>query len=65
MMTPKQVASCFNVDPKTVSRWARRGRIPASKTPGGHHRFRWEDVQALLETQGEAGALMAEAGVDC
>lgn len=66
MLTPKQVAEAFCVDPKTVSRWARDGKIKAVRTPGGHHRFRFSEVQALVDfdnqeeevlpTEGAAGA---------
>jgi excisionase family DNA binding protein len=48
MMTPGEVARLVRVDPKTVSRWARTGKLTAYHTPGGHHRFRAEDVRALL-----------------
>lgn len=48
MMTPKEVADAFLVDPKTVTRWARSGRLPATRTPGGHHRFRRDDVDEFL-----------------
>lgn len=48
MMTPGEVANLLRVDPKTVSRWARTGKIRAFHTPGGHHRFREEDVRALI-----------------
>ena len=47
-MTPAEVARIFRVDPRTVSRWAAAGRLPAQKTPGGHYRFRQEDIESLL-----------------
>lgn len=48
LLLPGDVASLFRVDPKTVSRWALAGLIPSMKTPGGHHRFRADDVLAAL-----------------
>lgn len=48
LMTPGEVASLFRVDPKTVTRWAGRGRIGSVRTPGGHRRFRESEVRALL-----------------
>jgi excisionase family DNA binding protein len=39
------------VDPKTVSRWARAGKIPSVRTPGGHRRFRRSDVERLIAKQ--------------
>ena len=40
LLTPKEVARRFAVDPKTVTRWARQGKLPSIKTPGGHRRYR-------------------------
>lgn len=40
LLTPREVAKRFAVDPKTVTRWARTGKLPSIKTPGGHRRYR-------------------------
>jgi excisionase family DNA binding protein len=48
LLTPKQAAALFGVDPKTVTRWAAGGRLSRIKTPGGHSRFRESDVRLLL-----------------
>lgn len=48
LLTPAEVASMFRVDPKTVTRWCKAGRIAGIKTPGGHHRFRESDVRRML-----------------
>jgi excisionase family DNA binding protein len=40
----------FRVNPKTVTRWARSGKISAIRTLGGHRRFRASDVRRYLET---------------
>lgn len=40
LLTPRQVAARFAVDPKTVTRWARTGKLPFIRTPGGHRRYR-------------------------
>ena len=53
LMTPAEVAPLFKVDPKTISRWAQRGRIKAIKTVGGHRRFRESDVRAALKEMDE------------
>ena len=51
LLTPGEVAEIFRVTPKTVSHWADAGRLPCVRTPGGHHRFREADVQALLSEE--------------
>lgn len=48
LMTPAEVAVMFRVDPKTVTRWAKIGKLSSIKTLGGHRRFRESEVQALL-----------------
>lgn len=49
LLTPAEVAFLFRVDPKTVTRWAKAGRISAIRTLGGHRRFRESEVRALLD----------------
>jgi excisionase family DNA binding protein len=39
----------FRVDPKTVTRWAKAGKLTSIRTPGGHRRYRETEVRALLE----------------
>ena len=48
LMTPAEVAALFGVNPKTVQRWAKAGRLSSIKTPGGHRRYRAAEVYALL-----------------
>ena len=42
----------FRVDPKTVSRWAKAGKLSSIRTLGGHRRYRASEVYALLEQTG-------------
>jgi len=49
LLTPGEVAVMFRVSPKTVTRWARAGKIPAIRTVGGHRRFRASDVRRFVE----------------
>ncbi|MBU4214586.1 MAG: BldC family transcriptional regulator [Actinobacteria bacterium] len=48
LLTPAEVASLFRVDPKTVTRWARAGKLSAIRTLGGHRRYREAEVRLLL-----------------
>jgi excisionase family DNA binding protein len=50
LLTPAEVASLFRVDPKTVTRWARAGKLTAIRTLGGHRRYRQSEVQGLLKS---------------
>ena len=50
LLTPGEVAVMFRVNPKTVTRWARAGRISAVRTLGGHRRFRASEIRGLLES---------------
>lgn len=48
LLTPSEVAAIFRVDPKTVTRWAKVGKLSSIRTLGGHRRFREEEVRTLL-----------------
>ena len=48
LLTPAEVASLFRVDPKTVTRWAKAGKLTSIRTLGGHRRFKDSEVKALL-----------------
>ena len=48
LLTPSEVASLFRVDPKTVTRWAKAGKLSAVRTLGGHRRYRESEVRNLL-----------------
>lgn len=52
LMTPGEVASLFRVDPKTVTRWAKAGKLTSIRTLGGHRRYRSSEVRVLLEKSG-------------
>lgn len=49
LLTPAEVAALFRVNPKTVTRWARSGKITAIRTLGGHRRFRATEIKRCLE----------------
>ena len=48
LLTPGEVAQIFRVDPKTVTRWAQRGKFTTYRTPGGHRRYRAAEVRSVL-----------------
>jgi excisionase family DNA binding protein len=49
LLTPAEVAALFRVDPKTVTRWAKAGKLSSIRTLGGHRRYRAEEVRRFLE----------------
>ena len=49
LLTPAEVARLFRVNPKTVTRWARAGKITAIRTLGGHRRFRAAEIRRCLD----------------
>jgi excisionase family DNA binding protein len=48
LLTPAEVATLFRVDPKTVTRWAKSGKLTSIRTLGGHRRYKESEVKALL-----------------
>jgi excisionase family DNA binding protein len=53
LLTPSEVAEMFRVNPKTVTRWARAGKISAIRTLGGHRRFRASEIRQCLGERDE------------
>lgn len=48
LLTPGELAKAFAVSPKTVTRWAKTGKIRCVFTVGGHRRYYRADVEKLL-----------------
>jgi excisionase family DNA binding protein len=44
-----EVAEILHVSPKTVTRWAKDGKLPHSRTLGGHRRFPAEAIEQLAK----------------
>jgi excisionase family DNA binding protein len=44
-----EVADMLYVSPKTVSRWAKEGKLPFLRTLGGHRRFPEAEIRELAE----------------
>lgn len=48
LLTAKEVASRMRVNPRTVAKWARAGKLPVVRTFGGHYRFRKSEIDKIL-----------------
>ena len=44
-----EVADILQVSPKTVSRWAKEGKLPFLKTLGGHRRYPAAEIRQLAD----------------
>jgi excisionase family DNA binding protein len=44
-----EVAGLLSVTPKTVSRWAKEGKLPFVRTLGGHRRYPEAEIRDLAE----------------
>lgn len=53
LLTPGEVAALFRVDPKSVARWAKQGKLQVRWTVGGHRRFLESEVRAMLARDGK------------
>jgi excisionase family DNA binding protein len=56
-LTPAEVAQLFRVDPKTVTRWARAGKLSSVRTLGGHRRYRASEIRRLLRVPAQRPGL--------
>lgn len=54
-----EAAETLGVHPSTVRSWADQGLLPAHRTPGGHRRFRKQDVEMQLKMKHGEGELEA------
>jgi len=54
-LTPNEVAQWMMVSPITVRGWAQKGMLQAEVTPGGHRRFRHDEVERFARQWNPAG----------
>ena len=59
LLLPADVAALFHVTPRTVTRWARAGKLTTIYTAGGHRRYRLSEVLAIRR-----GVLQEHIGPD-
>lgn len=43
-----QLAGLFDVNIKTIRKWAHAGKIPSVRTPGGQFRYPADKIDAIL-----------------
>lgn len=48
LLTPFEAARLLGVDPSTLRRYVAAGKLPAIRTPGGHHRYPLSVVRRLI-----------------
>jgi excisionase family DNA binding protein len=57
LLRTRDVARAFQVSERTIAEWARRGRIPSVRTPGGHRLYPAEQIREILR-QSEQGEVV-------
>jgi hypothetical protein len=67
-MKGEEVKALFEVSYKTLLRWDTLGKLPTTRTPQGHRRWRQHDVEAVragrpLPTRDADGRVVAESAV--
>lgn len=60
LLRPREVAEMFGVRPTTIARWAREGRLVPLHTPGGHRRYRLQEIREILDSAAEERPQMEE-----
>ena len=48
LLTMAEVADIFRVSKQAIRTWTNSGKLPCIRTPGGHRRFRREDVEKMI-----------------
>jgi len=47
-LTLSSASKLLGIHPATLRQWADAGKVPSYRTPGGHRRFRVEDIRTFL-----------------
>jgi len=56
-LTLGQAAKYLGVAQSTIRKWSDQGRVPAFYTPGGHRRYRRQDLDNFLNRSGPGGSV--------
>ena len=59
LLTMRQAAELLGVHPLTLRNWSEKGAVPCLRTPGGHRRYRLQDLQRMLAAPQEDPATAA------
>lgn len=62
-LTLSSASKLLGVHPATLRQWADAGKVPSYRTPGGHRRFRAEDIRTFL-MQASRSASAPEASTE-
>ncbi len=54
-LTLGQAAKFLGVAQSTIRKWSDQGQVRAFYTPGGHRRFRLDDLQSFVDSSGPGG----------
>lgn len=53
LLKPGEVARRFNVDPRTVTKWAKLGKLTCVRTPMGQNLYYESQVMAVMAGEGD------------
>jgi excisionase family DNA binding protein len=53
LITAPRVADMLGVKPETVRQWVKEGKLKPIVLPSGSHRFKLEDIEAILTGAGD------------
>jgi excisionase family DNA binding protein len=60
-LTLGQAAKYVGVAQSTMRKWTDLGRVSSFKTPGGHRRYRRNELEKFIEGSGRAGSTIVDA----
>lgn len=50
-LSTTSAARLLGVHPDTLREWADEGKVPSWRTPGGHRRFRVDDLETFRQAE--------------